>query len=54
MGSRSIAIAGSLSSSACGLSYSKKHGFVSAIEGAETQETRERRIEKAIDELKRV
>jgi hypothetical protein len=36
------------------LSYSKKQGFVSAIEGAKTQETRERRIQKAIEELKRV
>ena len=35
------------------LSYSKKQGFVSGIEGAKTQETRERRIQKAIEELKR-
>ena len=34
-----------------GLSYSKKHAFVLAIEGAKTQETRARRIEKAINEL---
>jgi hypothetical protein len=33
------------------LSYSKKKGFIQAIEGAKTQETRERRIEKAITEL---
>jgi len=33
------------------LSYSKKKGFVSAIEGAKTAETRQRRIQKAIDEL---
>ncbi|HZC34786.1 MAG TPA: YdeI/OmpD-associated family protein [Chthoniobacterales bacterium] len=36
------------------LSYSKKRGFVSGIEGAKTQETRERRIEKAIEQLKRL
>jgi uncharacterized protein YdeI (YjbR/CyaY-like superfamily) len=35
-----------------GLSYSKKQRFVSAIEGAKTQETRERRVQKAIEELK--
>ena len=34
-----------------GLSYSKKQAFVLAIEGAKTQETRARRIEKAINEL---
>lgn len=34
------------------LSHSKKQGFISAIMGAKTQETRERRIEKAIDEFK--
>ena len=34
-----------------GLSYSKKQAFILAIEGAKTQETRERRIEKAIIEL---
>ena len=33
------------------LSYSKKQGLVLPIEGAKTQETRERRIEKAIEEL---
>jgi bacteriocin resistance YdeI/OmpD-like protein/uncharacterized protein DUF1905 len=35
-----------------GLSYSKKQGFIQAIEGAKTKETRDRRIEKAINELK--
>jgi hypothetical protein len=34
-----------------GLSHSKKQSFVSGIEGAKTQETRERRIQKAISEL---
>jgi hypothetical protein len=34
-----------------GLSHSKKQSFVSGIEGAKTQETRERRIQKAIGEL---
>ena len=35
-----------------GLSYTKKQGFIQAIEGAKTKETRDRRIEKAINELK--
>lgn len=35
-----------------GLSYSKKQGFIQAIEGAKTKETRDRRIEKAINQLK--
>jgi uncharacterized protein YdeI (YjbR/CyaY-like superfamily) len=34
-----------------GLSDSKKQSFVLGIEGAKTQETRERRIQKAIGEL---
>jgi Bacteriocin-protection, YdeI or OmpD-Associated/Domain of unknown function (DUF1905) len=34
-----------------GLSYSKKQAFVVSIEGAKTQETRERRVEKAVTEL---
>jgi uncharacterized protein YdeI (YjbR/CyaY-like superfamily) len=33
------------------LSHSKKQSFVSGIEGAKTQETRERRIQKGITEL---
>lgn len=36
------------------LSYSKKQAFVVSIEGAKTQETRERRIEKAVEELERM
>ena len=35
-----------------GLSYSKKQAFVVSIEGAKTQETRERRVAKAVEELK--
>lgn len=35
-----------------GLSYRKKKAFVDAIEGAKTGETRQRRIEKALDDLK--
>jgi Domain of unknown function (DUF1905)/Bacteriocin-protection, YdeI or OmpD-Associated len=35
-----------------GLSYSKKKVFVQGIEGAKTVETRERRIEKALADLK--
>jgi bacteriocin resistance YdeI/OmpD-like protein/uncharacterized protein DUF1905 len=34
------------------LSYSKKQAFVVSIEGAKTQETRERRVAKAVEELK--
>jgi Bacteriocin-protection, YdeI or OmpD-Associated/Domain of unknown function (DUF1905) len=34
------------------LSYSKKQGFIRAIEGAKSKETRDRRIENAINELK--
>ena len=34
-----------------GLSHSRKQAFVSGIEGAKTEETRERRILKAINEL---
>lgn len=33
------------------LSYSKKQAFVVSIEGAKTQETRERRVAKAVTEL---
>jgi hypothetical protein len=35
-----------------GLSYSKKKAFVQGIEGAKTAETRQRRIEKALADLK--
>jgi uncharacterized protein YdeI (YjbR/CyaY-like superfamily) len=35
-----------------GLSYSKKKAFVQSIEGAKTVETRRRRIEKALADLK--
>jgi Bacteriocin-protection, YdeI or OmpD-Associated/Domain of unknown function (DUF1905) len=35
-----------------GLSYSKKQGFVLPIEQAKTPETRQRRIDKAIDSLR--
>jgi uncharacterized protein YdeI (YjbR/CyaY-like superfamily) len=34
------------------LSHSKKQAIVVSIEGAKTQETRARRIEKAVNELK--
>ena len=34
-----------------GLSHSRKQSFVSGIEGAKTEETRERRIRKAMNEL---
>jgi uncharacterized protein YdeI (YjbR/CyaY-like superfamily) len=34
------------------LSYSKKQAIVVSIEGAKTRETRGRRIEKAVNELK--
>jgi Bacteriocin-protection, YdeI or OmpD-Associated/Domain of unknown function (DUF1905) len=33
------------------LSYSKKQAFVASIQGAKTQETRERRVEKAVTDL---
>ena len=35
-----------------GLAYSKRKAFVQGIEGAKTQETRERRIEKAVSDLR--
>ena len=35
-----------------GLSYSKKQAFVVSIEGAKTEEARERRVAKAVEELK--
>ena len=35
-----------------GLSYSKKKAFVQGIEGAKTAETRQRRIDKALIELR--
>jgi len=35
-----------------GLSYSKRKAFMDGIEGAKTAETRLRRIEKALDDLK--
>lgn len=34
-----------------GLSYSKQNGIVASVNGAKTDETRDRRIAKALDEL---
>ena len=35
-----------------GLSYSKQKAFVSAVEGAKTTETRHRRLDKAVADLR--